>query len=339
MLELNYNQSMIAHLCGSSPPTVLRTVAAQQIESVEHGTNYNKKYDILRVRQITELLYANKKRPINQKCNVFYNFKGGTGKTSICYQVATHLALLGFKVLALDLDPQAHLSLAMQIPEDYDGPTIYDVLVQGLPLQKSLVSIFPGLDLLPANISMTRIEVPLSGKTKREEKLLIALEPIRSLYDFIVIDTNPTISTLNMNALVAGDRINIVCETQPFSLSGLRVLIAETLSFFKEMKINPNYCIIPNKYEIKTATAQEVLGAIRTEYGDSVISAVVRKSEEINIAAKKKLPLSAFCKTKSVALEDIMDLVHELVKQTQNDKIKYGNVAEVSRPRPPGVNL
>ena len=100
------------------------------------------------------------------------------------------------------------------------------------------------------------------------------------------------------------------------------------------MKINPNYCIIPNKYEIKTATAQEVLGAIRTEYGDSVISAVVRKSEEINIAAKKKLPLSAFCKTKSVALEDIMDLVHELVKQTQNDKIKYGNVAGVAAATP-----
>lgn len=322
MLDITYNQSMIAHLCGSSPNTVSRAVASQQIESVELATTYNKRYNISGMRQITEMLYANSKRPIYQKCNVFYNFKGGTGKTSICYQVATHLALLGFKVLALDLDPQAHLSLAMQIPEDYDGPTIYDILVQNVPLQKSLVSIFPGLDLLPANISMTRIEVPLSGKTKREEKLFVALAPVRDLYDFIVIDTNPTISTLNMNALVASDRVNIVCETQPFSLSGLRVLVAEILSFYEEMKLNPNFCIIPNKYEIKTATAQEVLGAIRSEYGDSVISAVVRKAEEINIAAKKKLPLSGFCKMKSVALEDIMDLVHELVKQTQIRVVK-----------------
>ena len=327
MLDITYNQSMIAHLCGSSPNTVSRIVASHQIESVEQASNYNKRYNILGMRQITDLLYASNKRAIRQKCNVFYNFKGGTGKTSICYQVATHLALLGFKVLALDLDPQAHLSLAMQIPEDYDGPTIYDILVQGLPLQKSLVSIFPGLDLLPANISMTRIEVPLSGKTKREEKLLVALEPVRNLYDYIVIDTNPTISTLNMNALVASDRVNIVCETQPFSLSGLRVLVTEMLSFYEDMKLNPNFCIIPNKYEIKTATAQEVLGAIRTEYGDSVISAVVRKAEEINIAAKKKLPLSGFCKMKSVALEDIMDLVHELVKQTQNEIFKHNNAA------------
>lgn len=327
MLDITYNQSMIAHLCGSSPNTVSRVVASHQIESVEQASSYNKRYNILGMRQITDLLYANNKRTIRQKCNVFYNFKGGTGKTSICYQVATHLALLGFKVLALDLDPQAHLSLAMQISEDYDGPTIYDILVQGLPLQKSLVSIFPGLDLLPANISMTRIEVPLSGKTKREEKLLVALEPVRNLYDYIVIDTNPTISTLNMNALVASDRVNIVCETQPFSLSGLRVLVTEMLSFYEEMKLNPNFCIIPNKYEIKTATAQEVLGAIRAEYGDSVISAVVRKAEEINIAAKKKLPLSGFCKMKSVALEDIMDLVHELVKQTQNEIVKHSNAA------------
>ncbi len=326
MIDLTYNQSMIAHLCGSSSNTVGRVVASQRIESVALVSSYNKRYNVDAMRKITDFLYANNKRPIHQKCNVFYNFKGGTGKTSMCYQVATHLSLLGFKVLALDLDPQAHLSLAMQIPEDYDGATIYDILVQGLPLQRSLVSIFPGLDLLPANISMTRIEVPLSGKTKREEKLLVALEPVRHLYDFIIIDTNPTISTLNMNALVASDRVNIVCETQPFSLSGLRVLVDEMYSFYQDMKMKPNFCIIPNKYEIKTATAQEVLGAIRTEYGDSVISAVVRKSEEINIAAKRKMPISGFCKTKSVALEDIMDLVHELVKQTQKEFAKYNNV-------------
>jgi chromosome partitioning protein len=327
MLDLTYNQAMIAHLCGSSTNTVGRVISSQQIGSVELSSSYNRRYDISGVRKITDFLYADNKRPIQQKCNVFYNFKGGTGKTSLCYQVATHLAFLGFKVLALDLDPQAHLSLAMQIPEDYDGPTIYDILIQGIPLQKSLITVFPGLDLLPANISMTRIEVPLSGKTKREEKLLVSLEPARNSYDYIIIDTNPTISTLNMNALVASDRVNIVCETQPFSLSGLRVLVEEILSFYRDMKMEPNFCIIPNKYEIKTATAQEVLGAIRSEYGESVISAVVRKAEEINIAAKKKLPLSGFCKTKSVALEDIMDLVHELVKQTQKEIVKYKSAA------------
>ena len=150
---------------------------------------------------------------------------------------------------------------------------------------------------------------------------------MRKVYDFIILDTNPTISTLNMNALVASDRVNVVCETQPFSLSGLRVLVEEMINFYSDMGLEPNYCIIPNKYEVKTATAQEVLGALRSEFSSAVLGAVVRKSEEINIAAKKKLPVSAFCRPKSTAFEDIMDLVHELVKQSHLNINILNNVA------------
>ena len=75
MLYLTYNQSMIAHLCGSSPNTVSRIVASQQIESIELISSYNKRYDIAGMRRITDFVYASNKRPIYQKCNVFYNFK------------------------------------------------------------------------------------------------------------------------------------------------------------------------------------------------------------------------------------------------------------------------
>jgi chromosome partitioning protein len=317
VFDLQFNQSMIAHLTKTTANTVSRTIAANNIQPLLQESSHNKRYDINQTRQITELIYAKLNRPILQKINVFYNFKGGTGKTSLCYQVATHLAILGFKVLVLDLDPQAHLSSVMRIPEEWNGPTIYDVLINGEPFEDSFVEIFPGLSLVPANISMTRIELPLSTKTKREEKLLHILEPYTEKFDYIIMDTNPTISTLNMNALVASQRVNVVCETQPFSLSGLRVLIEEMEAFYGDMNLGPNYSIIPNKYEIKTATAQEILGALRSEYGEHVLSAVVRKTEDINVATKKKLPLSGFCKIKSPAFEDIMDLVHEFVSQTQ----------------------
>jgi len=326
MMDFSFNQSMIAQISRSSPNTVSRTIASLNIPSLSTEASHLKRYSIENVRKINRHIYASSKLPIKQKINVFYNFKGGTGKTSICYQVATHLALLGFKVLALDLDPQAHLSLAMQLQEDYSGPTIYDVLINSFPLQEALVQVIPGLELLPANISMTKIEVPLSTKTKREEKLMQIIEPFRAQYDYIILDTNPTLSTLNMNALLASDRINIVCETQPFSLAGLHVLVQEIEAFYQDMKYPLNYCVIANKYEIKTATAQEVLGSIRTEYGDKVINAVIRKAEEINIAAKRKLPLTFFCKTKSAAFEDIMDLIHEFVLQTQNDFEGYSHV-------------
>ena len=309
------NQSVIAQLCRVSPNTISRAVNLLDIKPSDTESAH-KRYDIEGTRTITNHIFAKDRRPIRDKTHVFYNFKGGTGKTSLCYQVATHMALLGFRVLALDLDPQGHLTSALGVDEGWNGQTIYDVLIHEAPLQNCLLQIIPGFDLLPANISMTRIEVPLSTKTKREEKLKILLEPYRANYDFIVIDTNPTISTLNMNSLVASDRVNIVCETQPFSLAGLRVLVDEMESFYEDMKMNPNYCIIPNKYEIKTATAQEVLGALRNEYRNHVLSTVVRKAEEINVANKRNLPVAAFCRTKSAAFEDIMDLVHILIEKS-----------------------
>ncbi len=316
MGAISFNQAMISQLMQTSPNTVSRQISTLHVEPLANETSHNKRYSLEKTRVITDSLYATGRRPIHQKIQVFYNFKGGTGKTSLCYQVASHLAILGFKVLALDLDPQGHLSSIMGIPEDWNGSTIYDVVINGTPLEEALIQVLPGLDLLPANISMTRIEVPLSSKTKREEKLKSILDPFRDDYDFIVMDTNPTISTLNMNALVASDRVNVVCETQPFSLSGLRVLVEQMVNFYHDMGFVPNYSIIPNKYEIKTAISQEVLGALRSEYGNAVISSVVRKSEDINAASKKKMPISTFCKSKSTAFEDVMDLVHEIVKQS-----------------------
>jgi len=316
MENITFNQAMIAQLCQTTPLIVSRYILSKKINHIQDTNYHTKPYSLSVAREITNSIYANNKRNILQKTHVFYNFKGGTGKTSMCYQVATHLSVLGFRVLCLDLDPQGHLSNVMNIPEDWSGPTIYDVVINGINIEDAIVNVLPGLDLIPSNISVTRIEVPLNSKNKREEKLKIILDPLKEFYDFIVMDCNPTISTLNLNALVACDRLNIVCETQPFSLNGLGVFIEEMNQFFNDMALKPNYCIIPNKYEIKTATAQEVLGALRSNYGSHVLGSVVRKSEDINIAAKKRLPISAFCKSRSTAFEDVMDLVHELVQQS-----------------------
>ena len=133
MFDLKFSQSMIAHLTRVTPGAVSKTVAAHNIQPIPSELPHNKRYDIEHARKIARFLYVKNQDPILQKINVFYNFKGGTGKTSICYQVATHLAFLGFKVLLLDLDPQAHLSSVMHIPEEWNGPTIYDVLINGVP--------------------------------------------------------------------------------------------------------------------------------------------------------------------------------------------------------------
>ena len=313
MQDINFNQTMISKLINSTPIAVSRAIKAKKIENIDSEFLHAKKYTLPAIREITNEMYANIRRPIRDQMQSFYNFKGGTGKTSLSFQVAVHLSLLGFNVLCIDLDPQAHLTTIMGIPEGFNGFTMYDCLINGVPINDAILNCMEGLDIIPSNISTTRIEVQLNLKHKREEKLKELLIPLKDKYDFIILDTNPTISTLNMNALVASDKINIICETQPFSLNGLRILVEEMLDFFNDMKINPNYCIIPNKFEIKTATSQEVLGALRAEYSQYMLNAVVRKSEDINLASKKKLPVSSFCKSRSSSFEDIMDLVHEIV--------------------------
>lgn len=313
--EISFNQRTIARLLDTSPASVNRTVSSRGIKSThENEGGKIKKYDIENTRKIASYILKNQNTDIKHKINVFYNFKGGTGKTSLCYQVACHLAVLGYSVLAVDLDPQGHLSSALGVHEEMDYHTMYDVLINGVDVEDAILNVFSGLDLIPANISMTRIEVPLTTKTKREEKLRLILGPLKKKYDFILLDTNPTISTLNLNALVAADRVNVVCETQPFSLAGLRVLVGEMNQFYDEMHITPNFGIIANKYESKTAISQEVLGALRTEYRDNVMETVIRKCEDINISAKKKLPIFAFANRHSVATEDILDLVREVIK-------------------------
>lgn len=311
-----FSQRVIAELSGVSLSTVNRFIVNQKIPHVEHAQSKIKKYSTENTRAILRELFV-KENPAQKKVQVFYNFKGGTGKTSLCYQTACYLAIMGYNVLTFDLDPQGHLSRSLNFEENGKYETLYDVIINGSSLQDVAQPVFPGLTAVPSNLALTRIEVPLSQKTRREEVISKIIAPVRKAYDFILIDTNPTISTLNMNALVAADRINVVCETQPYSLAGLGLLVEEMERFFEDMQLPLNYQIVANKYEAKTATAQEVLGVLRMDYRDSIMDTVIRKSEDINIASKKNLPVCASASVKSAAFEDIRDFVHEVVSNSK----------------------
>ena len=308
----SFSQNMIAELAGVSAATILRTIKELEIKNINLETQKTKKYSLEDTRKII----SKTRNFLNFfiKIHVFYNLKGGTGKTIQCSQLASHLAISGFKVLGIDLDPQGHLSNVFGLPDEGNFLTLYDVIINGLSITEAIVPIMPGLDVVPSNLSLSRVEVPLSQKARREEKLKDAVSTIYDKYDFILIDTNPSFSTLNLNALYCAEQVNFVCETAPFSLYGLRVMLEEATAFFIEMKKEFNFKIIPNKYESKTATSQEVLGYLRSHYKDHVMESVVRKSEDMNITTKERKPVSAFCKIKSIAFEDIIDLMHEIIR-------------------------
>lgn len=316
--DIIFSQSIIALISGVTQSTISRYIANNRIEHIK-GTERRKKYSFENVRNIMQSLYSNEMISKKQ-VQVFFNFKGGTGKTSLCYQTSILFSLLGFNVLVLDCDPQGHLSYSFGFNEEEDRMTLYDVIVNKVDIEDTIKPVYQGLDIVPANISLTRLELPINQMPNREKVLSKLLISMKKKYDFIFIDTNPTISTVNRNATLVADVLNVVCETQYYSLKGLEILMNEMNDFSEAMEKEINYVVIPNKYESKTATSQEVLGALRKRYGSYVMESIIRKCEDINISAKKKMPVIGFCNKRSIALEDILDLTKEMLKKSTINK-------------------
>lgn len=316
--DFSFPQSLLATLTGAIPSTISRLIAQNNYPHISRYGGKRKRFTFETTQKICYKLVTKGLIP-EKKVQVFFNFKGGTGKTSICHQISIYFSLMGFRVLVLDCDPQAHLSYSLGFNESDDHKTLYDVIVNNNSIDSAIQNVYPNYDCIPSNLSLTRLELPLNQKANREKVLLKAIEPLKDQYDFIFIDTNPTISTVNRNVTLAADIVNIVCETQPYSLKGLEMLVEEIKTFSHAMEQPIHYRIIPNKYESKTATSQEAIGTLRRDYREYVMESVVRKCEDFNISVKKRKPLLAFCTKSSIALEDICDLGKEmLINSTKN---------------------
>jgi chromosome partitioning protein len=305
-------QRTMAGLCNVSPTTISRYITSNHLTPLDKSVSKNQRFSIETSREIVRNVSDFFCREVLKKKFVFYNFKGGVGKTSLCFQISSHMALMGYNVLVMDTDPQAHLSTSFGFSPDNNYLTLYDLLIRGESFQNVKKTIFEGFDCIPSNLSLTRLEDDLAKLDNKSMKLSNCFLEIEKEYDFIFIDTNPTISLLNRNVVIFSDVINVVCETQPYSLNGLRLLLEDLDKFYMHMKIKPrDINIIPNKYEDRASSSAEAMTALRDFYGEYVQKDfAIRKSEDINISAKLGKPLALFAKKNSIALEDIMELLH-----------------------------
>jgi chromosome partitioning protein len=320
--NISFSQRTMSEISGISVSSINRYITQNNIDALKINGKI-RRYPLTVCRNILHDIKFQDFIP-KRKVQVFFNFKGGTGKTSLCFQISSHLAFLGYKVLAIDCDAQGHLSSCFhQLDTNNQGHTIYDVLKGHIPISQSIKSVFEGLDLIPANLSLTQAEVGLSAAHNREKLLSKQLESIKGSYDFIFIDTNPTFSILNFNALLSADDVNVICETQPMSYSGLKILMGQIKTFSKEMDLNISCRIIPNKYEQNTVNAQQILGYLRHSYSDLVSLHIIRKCEDFNECSKSGTPFCLkYYHNNSQALEDILDLLHELIEKNCERKIK-----------------
>jgi chromosome partitioning protein len=236
------------------------------------------------------------------------NQKGGCGKTTTTVNLAGALAADGFTVLVIDMDPQAHASLALGINPDELDENLYEVLVEpagATALSRIILNVFHGVDLAPAGIVLSALEQKLAAEHQeaRTERLSQALDSLKADYDFILIDCPPAVSLLTFNALRASQEVIVPLETSSFAVDGVQKLL-ETISLLMDrVGHSLSVRVLPTLYDGRTRYARETLGEIRELFRDLCFDSVIRLNVKLREAAQKGKPISLYAPKANGALD------------------------------------
>lgn len=207
----------------------------------------------------------------------FANQKGGVAKTTTTLNLAVAFSESGHRVLCIDLDPQGNLTMSQGIDPDKVEKSMYDVLVHDMPIGEVIEQ--REIDIAVASIDLAGAEIAMSTKIGRERSLEKALKPIRGDYDFICIDTPPSLGLLTINALTASDKVIVPVQCEYLSMRGL-VQLQNTLKMIQE-NLNPGVKIegiLPTMLDSRTVHAKEAVEILEENFGELVFKSRIRKA-------------------------------------------------------------
>lgn len=205
------------------------------------------------------------------------NQKGGVAKTTSTLNLGVALGELDYRVLAVDLDPQGNLTMSQGLNPDEINPSMFNVMVQGVDIEDVIFE--RELHIAAANIDLAGGDIALASVIGRERALSKALFRVRDRYDFILIDTPPSLGLLTINALTASDAVIVPVQCEYLSLRGLAQL-ERTLELVRE-NLNPDVHIagiLPTMYDGRTIHAREAVELLKSNFGNLVYNTVVRKT-------------------------------------------------------------
>ena len=216
-------------------------------------------------------------QPRTARVLAFANQKGGVAKTTSTLNLAAALAEQGLKVLIVDMDPQGNLTMSQGLNPDAIERSMFDVLVHRLPIEHVIQD--AEVDLAVSSIDLAGAELALSSMIGRERALEKALLPVKENYDYILIDTPPSLGLLTINALVAADGVIVPVQCEYLSLRGL-VQLENTLSMIRE-NLNPNVSIVgilPTMFDRRTLHTREAVEILEENFGDLVFKTRIKKT-------------------------------------------------------------
>ncbi len=268
------------------------------------------------------------------------NQKGGCGKTTTAVNLAGCLATAGDRVLLVDLDPQAHTTLALGIEPETLSENLYEVLVEtpGSSGAARLAEVIrPWSDQLhvaPSGIVLSALEQKLTSEKaeQRTERLASALASVAERYDWCLIDCPPNVGVLTFNALRAAREVIVPLETSDFAIHGVQKLL-ETIALLTErIGHHLEVRILPTLYDGRTRYARTTLAEIRSLFGDLCFDTVIRANIKLREAARRGEPIVAFAKSANGA-QDYGALAIELSLTPPPEELRPGATAQEGPPR------
>ncbi len=247
------------------------------------------------------------------------NQKGGTGKTTTSVNLSAALGEAGKKILLVDLDPQGNATSGVGINKNELFVSAYDMIIKKITAQEAIISnIHPNLDLIPCNINLTGAEIELVGALSRETRLKKALDLVKDQYDFIFIDSPPSLGLLTLNALVASDTILIPIQCEFYALEGVSQLM-NTISLVREglnadLKIEG---VLLTMADYRTNLTNEVINEIRSYFKEKVYNSIIPRNIRLSEAPSHGKPIT-FYDGNSIGAKKYRELAEEVILNSRN---------------------